>query len=65
VMGLLKRLGIEKDVAVVGGVARNKGLIDIMEKEIGFQVLVPDNPELVAALGAAILAKENIEKGVK
>jgi len=65
VMGLLKRLGIEKDVAVVGGVARNKGLVDIMEKEIGFKVLVPDNPELVAALGAAILAKEAIDKGIK
>ena len=64
-MGLLKRLGIEKEVAVVGGVARNKGLVDIMEKEIGFKLLVPDNPEMVAALGAAILAKETIEKGSK
>jgi (R)-2-hydroxyacyl-CoA dehydratese activating ATPase len=64
-MGLLKRLGIEKDVAVVGGVARNRGLIDILEKELGFKVLVPENPEMAGALGAAILAKENIEKGVK
>jgi predicted CoA-substrate-specific enzyme activase len=65
IMGLLKRLGIEKEVAVVGGVAKNKGLIDILEKELGFKVLVPENPEMVAALGAAILAKENIEKGLK
>jgi (R)-2-hydroxyacyl-CoA dehydratese activating ATPase len=65
IMGLLKRLGIEKDVAVVGGVARNKGLIDILEKELGFKVLVPENPEMVGALGAAILAKENIDKAGK
>src|SRR5512136_2111487 len=65
IMGLLKRLGVEKDIAVVGGVARNKGLIDILEKELGFKVLVPDNPEMTAALGAAILAKESIDKGVK
>jgi (R)-2-hydroxyacyl-CoA dehydratese activating ATPase len=65
IMGLLKRLGVEKDVAVVGGVARNKGLIDILEKELGFKVLVPEDPEMAGALGAAILAKENIEKGVK
>lgn len=65
VMGLLKRLGINREVAVVGGVARNKGLVDILEKELGFKVLVPDNPEMVAALGAAILARENIEKGIK
>jgi (R)-2-hydroxyacyl-CoA dehydratese activating ATPase len=62
-MGLLKRLGVEKEVAVVGGVARNKGLIDILEKELGFKVLLPENPETVAALGAAILAKESLEKG--
>jgi (R)-2-hydroxyacyl-CoA dehydratese activating ATPase len=65
VMGLLKRLGIEREVAVVGGVARNRGLIDILEKELGFKVLVPENPEMVAALGAAILAKEGIEKAGK
>ncbi len=63
IMGLLKRVGIQKEVLVAGGVARNKGLIAILEKELGFKVLVPDEPELVAALGAAILAKENIEKG--
>ena len=62
VMGLLKRLGIEREVAVVGGVARNKGLIVILERELGFKVLVPETPELVAALGAAILAKENLDK---
>jgi activator of 2-hydroxyglutaryl-CoA dehydratase len=65
VIGLLKRLGIEKDVAVVGGVARNKGLIAILERELGFKVLVTENPEMVAALGAAILAKESLEKGLK
>jgi len=54
VMGLLKRLGIEKDVAVVGGVARNRGLVAILEKELGFSVLVPANPELVAAPGGGL-----------
>jgi (R)-2-hydroxyacyl-CoA dehydratese activating ATPase len=62
VMGLLKRLGIEREVAVVGGVARNKGLVAILEQELGFKVLVPENPEMVAALGASILAKENLDK---
>jgi len=65
VMGLLKRLGIEKEVAVVGGVARNKGLIAILEAELGFRVLVPENPEMAAAMGAAVLAKESIDKGLK
>jgi len=63
IMGLCKRVGIEKDVALTGGVARSKGLINILEKELGFKLLVPDEPQTVVALGAAIIARENIEKG--
>lgn len=65
IMGLLKRLGIEKEVAVVGGVALDGGFVHVLEEELGFKVLVPENPQMVAALGAAILAKENLEKGVR
>lgn len=63
IMALCKRIGIEKDVAIVGGVALNSGVINTLEKEMGFGVLVPDEPQLVAAIGAAVLASENIEKG--
>ena len=64
IMALCKRIGIEKEVAVSGGVALNSGLVEILGKELGFEVLVPETPQIVAALGAAILAKENIEKGL-
>ena len=64
-MALCKRIGIEKDVAMSGGVALNSGVVDTLEKEMGFGMLVPDTPQLVAALGGAILAQENVEKGLK
>jgi len=64
IMSLCKRLGVEKDVAVVGGVALSSGLVSILEEGLGFGVLVPDVPQRVAALGAAIIARENMEKGV-
>ena len=63
VMVMCKRIGIEKDVAVVGGVALNKGIINIIEEELGFEVTVPEVPQTVAALGAAIIARGNFEKG--
>jgi activator of 2-hydroxyglutaryl-CoA dehydratase len=63
-MVLCKRIGIEKDIAVIGGVALNKGLINILEKEMGLGILVPDMPQIVAALGASIIAKEDIEKSI-
>ena len=62
-MTLCKRIGIEKDVSVVGGVALNSGLVSILEQELGFEVLVPDMPQTCAALGAAILASDGIAKG--
>ncbi|MFC1845906.1 acyl-CoA dehydratase activase [Chloroflexota bacterium] len=60
---LCKRVGIKEDIAAVGGVALNKGLLHILEKEIGSKILVPDTPQIAAALGAAIISQENIEKG--
>jgi len=65
IISLCKRTGIEKDVAAVGGVALNRGLVKILEEELGLGVLVPGTPQLVAALGAAIIAKENMEKGLR
>ena len=62
-LSLCKRVGVEKDVAVIGGVALNRGLVNILEEELGLKALVPENPQIVAALGAAIVARENIEKG--
>jgi len=62
VMALCKRVGIEKDVAVTGGVAKNVGIVNTLERELHFKVLVPEKPQLVAALGAAILAQENLER---
>jgi len=65
IMSLCKRVGIEKDVAITGGVALNSGLVNTLEEEIGFGVLMPDMPQIVTALGAAIIARENMEKGGK
>jgi predicted CoA-substrate-specific enzyme activase len=60
---LCKRVGIKEDIAAVGGVALNKGVIRILEEEIGSTILIPDTPQIIAALGAAILSRESIEKG--
>ena len=65
IISLCKRIGITQDVATTGGAALNIGLVNILEQELGFEVLKPEAPQIVAALGAAIVARENTEKGVK
>ncbi|MEJ2724740.1 MAG: acyl-CoA dehydratase activase [Deltaproteobacteria bacterium] len=55
---LAERIGIEKDLALVGGGARDAGLVKAMEEISGDRVIVPPNPHMTAALGAAIIAAE-------
>lgn len=52
------RLGIEKDYALVGGGAKNRGLVRALEEVSGLPILVPPGPHMTAALGAALMAAE-------
>ena len=58
VAGLGNRVGITPGVAMTGGVALNKGVVDALEKEIGEKIVVAENPQLMGALGAALFASE-------
>jgi len=64
---MAERLKIERDVVVTGGVAKNIGVVKAMEEYLGFPVLVPQEPLLTGARGAALLGKEltlkALEKG--
>ena len=58
---MVRQIGIEKEVALIGGVARNIGFVDSMNKNLGFDLLVPKepiSPEYVTALGAALVARD-------
>ncbi len=64
---MVRTLGIEPDVVLTGGVAKNVGVVKAFEKNLGYKVLIPEDPLISGALGAAILAKERFisakEKG--
>jgi predicted CoA-substrate-specific enzyme activase len=59
---LVKRLKMEKDVVLTGGGGEDAGLVSAVSEALGVDVLVPEQPRLTGALGAAILAKEEKEK---
>jgi predicted CoA-substrate-specific enzyme activase len=56
---LAERLGVEQDVAMVGGGARDAGLVQALKEIRGHDILVPPTPHMTAALGAAIIGMEN------
>jgi predicted CoA-substrate-specific enzyme activase len=51
-------IGFRDRVVFTGGVARNVGMKKALQDRIGKEVLVPDNPQIVGALGAAIIARD-------
>ena len=55
---LMERVGIEKDCALIGGGAKDIGLVRSIEERLGFSLSVPEEPQIVAALGAALIAGE-------
>ncbi|HBS85334.1 MAG: 3-hydroxyacyl-ACP dehydratase [Bacteroidetes bacterium GWF2_38_335] len=52
---LLKRVGIENDIAFVGGVAKNPAIGVLLSELLGANLLIPENPQITGALGCAIL----------
>jgi len=62
---LAERVGVEQDVAMVGGGARDAGLVKALKEIRGHDILVPLDPYLTAALGAAIIAMEGVKNKIE
>jgi len=58
IYGLASRVGIEPEPALSGGVAKNSGIARALEDKIGMKLLVPEEPQIMGAYGAALIARE-------
>ncbi|MDR1194648.1 MAG: acyl-CoA dehydratase activase [Peptococcaceae bacterium] len=57
VAGMCGRTGVAPQVAMTGGVALNRDLVDAMAIELGVGIQVPPAPQIMGALGAAYYAQ--------
>ncbi|MBI1988102.1 MAG: 2-hydroxyglutaryl-CoA dehydratase [Nitrospinae bacterium] len=57
--GMTQRVGVLPEVVMTGGVAKNIGIVHSMEEKLGVKVLVAPDPQIVGALGAALLAQQS------
>jgi predicted CoA-substrate-specific enzyme activase len=62
VYSMLRRLKVEREVALTGGGAKNIGLVRALEAKLGFAVQVPPEPLLTGAIGAALLGKDIVKE---
>jgi len=56
--GMVQRVGQESEIVMTGGVSKNIGIIRAMEAKLGTKVWVPEDPQIVGALGAALMAQD-------
>lgn len=62
---MVQPLKIERETVITGGGAKNIGLVRALEARLGCPVLVPDEPLLTGAIGAALLGKDICERFAK
>lgn len=55
-VGMIRRVSSDGPTAFAGGVAKNPCMRTLLEEALNHEVLVPEDPQMVGALGAALLA---------
>ncbi len=60
-MTLVPRTGVEQDIAITGGIAKNIGMVEQLQERMGMDfVALPEDPQVVGAVGAAVFAAEQL-----
>jgi predicted CoA-substrate-specific enzyme activase len=59
-----ERVGYREQLILTGGVAKNVCMKDFLQQRVGMEILVPKEPQIMGALGAALFAKEKATPGV-
>ncbi len=58
-LSLLKRVSTTPDFVFAGGVAKNPCIKHFLGDALGFELKVPEDPQMVGAYGAAMIAQES------
>jgi len=56
--GVSQRVGMQSDIVMCGGVARNADVVRRLEAKLGTKVMIPEDPQILGALGAALFARQ-------
>ena len=59
IVSMIRRIGVNEDVVLLGGVGRNPGFVEAMKLQLKLEKIhIPDEPEYGEAVGAAVAAAE-------
>ncbi len=60
IVTMVNRIGIRESIIFAGGASLNKCLVRLLGERLNAKLVIPDSPQILGALGAAILAKDGI-----
>jgi predicted CoA-substrate-specific enzyme activase len=61
ISSMVRKVGFEKEIVLIGGVAYNVGFIDSLKRDLESDLMIPDDPEYVGAFGAALIGSKKQE----
>jgi len=61
-LSLARRISIEPDITMTGGVARNSGMVHALEEVLGTKLQVSPDSQFIGAIGAAVFALEKMDQ---
>lgn len=65
VSSMVHRLGVNPEVILVGGAAKDVGFLASLKRKLSIDILIPDYPEFAGALGAALVAADKVKRSQK
>jgi len=65
VSSMVHRLGVNPEVVLVGGVAKDVGFIASLKRKLDIDISIPEYPEFAGALGAALMATKRARRSKK
>ena len=60
-LSMLRRVGVNHPVVFAGGVAHNPCVRNLLEEQLGRELIVPENPDMIGALGAALHGRDKTD----
>jgi len=60
--GMVHRIGLEEALMITGGVAKNAAVVEALNEKLKTDIIVPEEPQIAGALGAALLAEEELRQ---
>ncbi|MGA2296409.1 MAG: acyl-CoA dehydratase activase [FCB group bacterium] len=57
ITSMARKVGFEKDIELIGGMAKNTGFVSALKKALESEIIIPEEPEYISAYGAALITE--------